>query len=211
VQDEAMANETIEVFADVGCPFAYAGLCRFRAKRAELGMAAPLLRVRAWPLEIVNGSAFDGPSVAPKVAALRADVAPDRFTGFDPDRYPTTTLPALALEAAAQRVDARTAEATSFALREAVFEHGRDIADGDVLDELRRGLGVPAVTEADRAAVLRDLDDGRRRGVVGSPHYFTSRGDFFCPSLEIRHDDSGYHVTFTPEDFDRFIDAAFAT
>src|SRR5206468_3084962 len=45
----------IEVFADVRCPFTHVGLTRFVARRHELGRREPRLRVRAWPLELVNG------------------------------------------------------------------------------------------------------------------------------------------------------------
>src|SRR5450631_4151957 len=95
----------VEVFADVGCPFAHAGLHRFRAYRQQRGMIEPILRVRAWPLELVNGKALDGRSLTPKIKALRADVASDLFAGFDEHRFPATTLPAMAAEAAAYRVD----------------------------------------------------------------------------------------------------------
>jgi hypothetical protein len=70
-----------------------------------------------------------------------------------------------------------------------------------VLDEL--GLAHP--DDTDRAQVEADLAEGRRRGVVGSPHFFGPRGDFFCPSLDIHHDDAGYHISFDHEGFDSFV------
>ena len=75
--------------------------------------------------------------------------------------------------------------------------------------ELCASLGVPAPTDADRAAVLHDLAAGRALHVVGSPHFITASGDFFCPSLSIRHDDGGYSVTVDPEGFSRFVRAVF--
>ena len=63
-----MAVRTVEVFADVVCPFAHVGLRRFVARRAELGRSRPLLLVRAWPLELVNAKPFDPASVARNVA-----------------------------------------------------------------------------------------------------------------------------------------------
>jgi hypothetical protein len=65
-----------------------------------------------------------------------------------------------------------------------------------------RGGGVPRRAGADFA-------DGRRRGVEGSPHFFTSDGSFFCPSLEIEHDDEGYSVTFDATGFQRFVATVF--
>ena len=44
----------------------------------------------------------------------------------------------------------------------------------------------------------------------GSPHFFTPDGDFFCPSLRIEHDESGYDVSFDAAGFDKFIAAVFA-
>ncbi|MFZ4518319.1 MAG: disulfide bond formation protein DsbA, partial [Microthrixaceae bacterium] len=70
---------TIEVFADVSCPFAHVGLRRVVQERDRRGRTDVVLRVRAWPLEVVNGEALDGPHVAEKVDALRAQVAPDLF------------------------------------------------------------------------------------------------------------------------------------
>ena len=45
---------------------------------------------------------------------------------------------------------------------------------------------MPDVT--DRAAVLADWDEGQRRGVLGSPHFFCGDTDIFCPSLDITKD-----------------------
>lgn len=55
-----------------------------------------------------------------------------------------------------------------------------------------------------------DFADGARRGVAGSPHFFTSDGDFFCPSLRIQHDDDGYDVSFDAVGFRRFTAAVFS-
>ena len=201
--------KVIEVFADVGCPFAHAGLRRFRSYRQQLTRSEPVLRVRAWPLELVNGQPLDGASLTPKIAALRADVAADLFVGFVARRFPPTTLPAMAAEAAAYRQGLESGEAFSFAVRDALFEEGLDVSDAEVLRGLREAHGVPKPTEADHAAVREDLAAGRGRGVSGSPHFFTSDGDFFCPSLDIEHDATGYKVYFDAAGFQRFVSAAF--
>ena len=109
--------DLVEVYADVACPFAHAGLARFVAYRGERGRTEPRLRVRAWPLELVNGSPFDGSALAPKVEALRAGVAPDRFGGFDPAGFPRSSLPAMASEAAAHRASPEVGERFSLAVR----------------------------------------------------------------------------------------------
>lgn len=201
--------KVVEVFADVACPFTHAGLCRFKAYRQQRGKIEPILRVRAWPLELVNGKALDGPSLVPKIEALRADAAIDLFVGFDEQQFPVTTLPAMASEAAAYRQGLEVGERFSFAVRHALFEEGLDVSDADVLRSLREARGVPEPIEADRSAVLNDFAEGKRRGVSGSPHFFTAEGDFFCPSLDIAHHDDGDEVSFDPAGFQRFVSAAF--
>ena len=63
---------------------------------------------------------------------------------------------------------------------------------------------------------MADLDDetrvraehaaGVERGVIGSPHFFTPAGGFFCPALDVSRDDAGHlRVTADPEEFDRFV------
>jgi predicted DsbA family dithiol-disulfide isomerase len=199
----------ITVFSDVSCPFAYVGFTRILALRDAIGPAAPPLRARAWPLEIVNGEPLAGPALVPKVEALRRDVAPDLFTGFDPERFPRTTLHALAAEHAAFRVGTAVGMAFSLAIRRLLFEEGADVGDPDVVARLLDAHALPRVRTEDRQAVDRDYAEGVERGVVGSPHFFTPSGDFFCPTLDIRSTGEAYEVEFDPVGFDRFIRAAF--
>lgn len=196
---------TIEVYADVMCPFAYVGLRAFEERRAERGAAEPIVVVRAWPLELVNGHRHDARHLAPEIEALRTEVAPGLFAGFDPDTFPGSTLPALAATAAAYRRSPAAGDAFALAVRVALFEEGRDVSDASVLADLARRLDVEEATDADRAAVEADLTAGRDRGVVGSPHWFTSTGDFFCPSLKIHHDGDLWDVHFDRAGFDTFL------
>jgi hypothetical protein len=39
--------------------------------------------------------------------------------------------------------------------------------------------------EDDRADVVADWHGGRRRGVLGSPHFFRGDNDVFCPAVDI--------------------------
>ena len=48
------------------------------------------MRVRAWPLELVNGTPLDSAMIGEEVDELRAQVAPDLFTGFDLSGFPGT-------------------------------------------------------------------------------------------------------------------------
>jgi predicted DsbA family dithiol-disulfide isomerase len=198
----------IEVFADVGCPFAHVGLRRLYEQRQRRGSRVPLV-VRAWPLELVNGAPLDADVIAEEVAALRAQVAPDLFTGFVPSRFPATSLPALALTAGAYAAGTEVGTRVALALRWALFEEGRDISTIDVLLDVAgsAGIGLPHSGEQDR--VLDDLAEGRAKGVIGSPHFFVGDAGFFCPMLDISHDDHRLHIAGDPAAFDELIGAAF--
>ena len=195
----------IEVFADVWCPYAHVGLRRFLRRRWAVGRHDLLLRVRAWPLELVNGVPLDADHVAEQIDDLRRQVAPGLFTGFDPQRFPTTTLPALDLVDDAYRVGTATGERASLAVRDALFERGEDISDPAVLEGLRIALGVGPRSARARAGVLADWEEGRRQGVVGSPHFFVD-GDssFFCPGLQIERTGEDRQIRLDERRFDEF-------
>jgi len=107
------------------------------------------------------------------------------------DRFPTSTLEALALAHRAYRIDLAVGERVSLALRDALFEEGRDLSDPVTLEYLAHDLGAVLPDGSDRAAVLADWDEGRRRGVRGSPHFFCGNTDAFCPTLDITKDAVG--------------------
>ena len=204
-----MADQRIEVFADVGCPFTHVGLRRLVAERERRGHPGPLLHLRPWPLELVNGEPLTGPHVAAEVEAIRRSVAPDLFAGLAPDRFPTTTMPILAAEAAAHQVDPRVGEAFSLRARELLFEHGIDPSEPSVLEALLSEHGIDPL-RVDAGAVPRALEEGRTRGVVGSPYFFVAGTGWFCPTLDITHDDAGFHVTLDEDRLSIFLDAVFS-
>ena len=207
-----MRAPRVEVYADVVCPFTHVGLRAFRAARAAACRSAPILLVRAWPLELVNGAPLEGPTIAPKVAALRASTGVPMFAGFAPGRFPHTSLPALTSVAAAYRAHPELGEAFSVAVRDALFERGEDIADVSVLERLRGALGVPAPEACDERQVQRDWAAGRRRGVLGSPHYFLEDGrDYFCPLLDISHRGDLLEIRENEARFAEFLTAALGS
>jgi predicted DsbA family dithiol-disulfide isomerase len=181
----------LEVFADVCCPFTHAGVRRFLAARDERGTAVALV-FRAWPLEWVNGRPLDPDDVAEEVEALRASVAPDLFAGFRPEAFPATALPALGLAATAYERSADLGTQVSLALRDAVFEEGRDVADPAELEAIAARFGLSVPEEVPHPQVRADFTEGRRRGVTGSPHFFAGGRGFFCPSLRVGRDDAGH-------------------
>ena len=200
---------TIEVFADVLCPFTHVGLRRLVDQRA--GRARPDVRlwVRSWPLEFVNGPAPDADFIAEEVVEIKEQVAPDLFAGFDPQAWPSTSIPALALAVAAYRRSLDTGEAVSLALRDRLFEKGQDISDGSVLAEVA-DLHSIEVTDADRTQVAADHAEGVSRQVTGSPHFFTETDSFFCPVLSVGRDATGaLKVTPDQAGFERFMSACF--
>jgi len=204
-----MGMTVIEVFADVTCPFTHVGLRRFVDRRAELGRPDVTLRVRAWPLEVVNGQPLDPHFVAEEILELRQHVAPTLFQGFTEATFPTSSVPALGLAAAAYDEDLGTGERVSLALRDLLFEQGIDIADTVVLGRVATEHDLSVDLTEDRR-VLEDHAEGLARGVVGSPHFFTPAGGFFCPSLDV-HRDAGGHLRITADraGFDRFIASCF--
>ena len=119
-----------------------------------------------------------------------------------------TSLPALAIAATAYRNDVKRGERVSLALRHALFEEGRDVANPaellridelSTLDDLRAG----------EAEVRADLAEGRARGVIGSPHFFVDGEGFFCPTLAIERVDGRLTIAFDAQGFDEFIDRCF--
>ncbi len=204
--------KVIEVYADVWCPFAHVGLRCVVARRAELGREDVALRVRAWPLELVNGAPLDPVSTAEHVRDLRAQVAPELFSHFDPDHFPRTSLPALASVRAAYRKDIRLGEAVSLALRDALFEQGLDISRPHVLADVTRAYGIGPADEEDVRAVLDEWHHGQLRGVKGSPHFFCGDTEAFCPSLDISKAETGeLHVSGNMEVLDALLAKCFET
>jgi predicted DsbA family dithiol-disulfide isomerase len=195
----------VEVFADVRCPFTHVGLRRLLERREQSGGMAFVLRVRAWPLELVNDTPLDPDMIAEEVDELRTQVAPHLFAGFDPGRFPDSSLPALMLAAAANQQDAAVGERVSLALRDALFEQGRDIASPEVLAELARTSGIGLPTDGMGPPVLDDWHEGEARGVVGSPHFFVDGSGYFCPGLEITRTDGGLDIRKNGAAFEAFV------
>jgi len=175
----------VEVFADIWCPFTHVGLRAFDEQRILTGCTDLGIRVRPWPLELVNGRPLDPVVTRAHVDDLRAQVAPKLFCRVDLDHFPTSTLDALALVEGAYRKAQSTGERASFMLRDALFEEGRDISDSTVLAKIAEDLGLDMPDDINHAAVIAGWHEGQERGVLGSPHFFCGDNDVFCPSLDI--------------------------
>ena len=199
----------IEVFADVLCPFTHVGLRRLVASRDERG-SRRRLRVRAWPLEWVNDAPLDPEFVGREIAALRRAVAPDLFVGFDPAAFPRSSIGPLALSAAAYATGGdRLGEQVALELRDALFEGGVDVSDPGVLAAIAETHGITADLD-DPSPVRAEYEEGKRRGVVGSPYFIVGDVGWFCPALDIAHDTDGFDVRFDAERFTAFAADALA-
>lgn len=186
----------IEVFADVGCPFAHLGLLAVVEQCHRRGRHDVVLRVRAWPLELVNAKPMDARFIAEEIDEIRPQVAPDQFRNFTAAAFPDSTLPAMELSAAAYNLDDYTGQAVALAVRHALFEQGTNVGDAHVLAGIAREHNVPwpasdeGVSTAQQIRI--DWAEGVRRGVVGSPHFFSPDGGYFCPALDVSRDDTGH-------------------
>ena len=202
------ATKVVEVWADVACPFTHVGLRRFVQARAEAGRGDVRLWVRPWPLEIVNREPLDPGFIAEEVAELRKHLVPGMFRGFTEAAFPATSVPALALAARGYAHGFDVGEAISLELRHLLFEEGVDVSQAAVLDQVAARHELTRTRET--ALVTSEYANGVQRGVVGSPHFFTAVGDFFCPALDISRDRGGHlYVRADPDRFARFLDACF--
>jgi hypothetical protein len=64
--------DQLEVYADIGCPFAHVGLRAAIHERSRLGRDDVKLVIPAWPLELVNGAPLHTASMASMGAACFA-------------------------------------------------------------------------------------------------------------------------------------------
>jgi predicted DsbA family dithiol-disulfide isomerase len=199
----------IELFADVRCPFAHVGLRRL-VQRRDAGEMDFTLRIRAWPLELVNDAPLDAELIGEEIEALREQVAPDLFTGFSVAAFPETSLPALAMTGAAYARGPEVGERVALGLRWALFEDGRDLARTDVLAELAERWGAPFTSDTGGAGVVADWSDGQARGVIGSPHFFLAGEGYFCPVLDISREDGRLRIVDNRPVFDEFVRRALA-
>jgi 2-hydroxychromene-2-carboxylate isomerase len=142
------------------------------------------------------------------VRALREQVAPDLLTGFSRATFAATSLPALALTSVAYDLDDSIGEGVALALRSALFEDGRDIADPYVLGDVAQTFDVAWSPGDGAERVLDEWSDGASRGVVGSPHFFIGDEGWFCPMLDLSHDDRGFRIAEDGSALDSLLERA---
>lgn len=203
--------KTLEVFADISCPFTHVGLTLVQ-RRLEQSSEMVEVHVRAWPLEWVNDTPLAAADVERKVAALEQQLGPGFFDGIEPASWPDTTIPALNLAASAYRRDHQTGFAVSRRLRDRLFRLHHDVANPDVLGDCAAEFGLETPREDATPSVVEDYEEGQRRGVRGSPDFWVKDEEFFCPSLDIDHDDDGKLIASLDLDgLDALFEAVFAS
>ena len=93
--------------------------------------------------------------------------------------------------------------------RTALFERGRDLADPAEVATIGQSFDLEYPGSAGEQSVLEDWNEGRRRGVLGSPQFFVEGEAFFCPTLTIAHVGDSLRVTLDQEGFDAFLASVF--
>jgi predicted DsbA family dithiol-disulfide isomerase len=177
----------VTIWSDVHCPWATTAIHRLRRARERDGLDVEF-RLRAWPLELVNGE-VDGRDALLLEVGVLSTYEPEIFSAYQNDAWPSTFLPAHELVAAARRVHGpRTAEDVDYALRLSFFRDSVDISLRPGLEralQLAAGFGSDLDAQAvlaewdcggPRADVLADFRESKDAGVQGSPHVFWPDG-----------------------------------
>ena len=94
-------------------------------------------------------------------------------------------------------------------MRDALFEHGRNIADPDELAAIAESYEIDPPADSDAVAVIADLERGRARAVIGSPHFFVDDAGFFCPALDIERVGENLRIAIDPTSFAAFAEMCF--
>ena len=158
-------ENTVVVFADIGCPWAHAALFRLHRYRDKVGLSQVVrFDVRAFPLELFNARptpklVLDAETVC--VGTMEPGAGWQMWQA-PPHQYPVTTLPPMEAVEAAKEQGLEASEELDRALRVAFFGESRCISMRNVI--------LDVAESCDRIDVdrLRDaLDDGR---AAACPH-----------------------------------------
>ncbi len=188
---------TVEVFADIACPFCYIGERHFEQALAEArgaGAAAPEVRWRWRPFQLQPGLPEEGMDwrafaekkfggweraqaafrhVAEMGAAAGLEMHPDRIA-----RAVNTAKAHRLVLWAAEEGDAGAPQRLAEALFAAYFTRGRDVGSVETLAALAEETGLDAAgaramlaSERFAPEVERSQEEARRLGVTGVPFY----------------------------------------
>jgi predicted DsbA family dithiol-disulfide isomerase len=165
---------TLEVWSDLGCPWAHAVVWRLHDARRRLGLDGRVtFDHHAFPLELFNNEPTPRRSLAAEwpVAAQLAPRAGWQAWSAPDGGWPVTMLPPMEAVQAAKLQSPSAAEQLDRGLRRAFWGESRCISLRHVI------LEVANESEAvDVAALAEALDDGRARGALFDD-WATARGD----------------------------------
>ena len=120
----AVTPGTIQVWSDIGCPWAHAAVWRLWDARASLGLEEQVrFDHRVFPLELFNSQATPRNELEPEmpVCATLAPRAGWQTWSAAAWTYPATMLPAMEAVQAAKEQGLAVSEALDFGLRRAFW------------------------------------------------------------------------------------------
>jgi predicted DsbA family dithiol-disulfide isomerase len=198
-----VAPGTIQVWSDIGCPWAHVAVWRLHDARRRLGLEGRVaFDHRVFPLELFNSEPTPRDELDPEVPVC-SSLAPR--AGWQPWSgpdwtYPVTMLPAMEAVQAAKTQGLDAAEALDRGLRRAFWGESRCVSMRHVIlevasetDALDLGqLAADLDAGIARRAIFDDWEVAKGADVQGSPHLFVSDGtNAQNPGLEVdwREDD----------------------
>jgi predicted DsbA family dithiol-disulfide isomerase len=161
----SVAPNTIQLWSDLLCPFAYVALVRLRRARTALDLDGVVaIEHRTFPLELFNGPhprrGTDTEAVG--LGQIEPEAQFRVWTGPE-DQYPHTVLLAAEAVHAANTLSLAAGEALDLALRRAFWTDSRSISHRAAILDIAGELAGPPV---DPTAIAIALDDGRHRADV---------------------------------------------
>lgn len=181
------APGTIQVWSDIGCPWAHAAVWRLWDARRRLGLEERVrFDHRVFPLELFNSQPTPRNELEPEIPAC-SSLAPR--AGWQPWSapdwaWPVTMLPAMEAVQAAKDQGLPASEALDRGLRRAFWAESRCVSlrhvilevasetDGLDLDRLASALDAGTA----RRALFEQWEVAKTDAVAGSPHLFLPDG-----------------------------------
>ena len=178
---------TVQIWSDIGCPWAHAAVWRIWDARRRLGLEDRIrFDHRAFPLELFNsqGTPRDELDAELPVCSSLAPRAGWQPWSAPDWTYPATMLPAMEAVQAAKQQGLAASEALDRGLRRAFWGESRCVSLRHVILEVASqvdGLDLSILAgalDAGRArhAIFDDWTIAKMDAVQGSPHFFLSDG-----------------------------------
>lgn len=178
---------TVQVWSDLGCPWAHAVVWRLWDARRRLGLEdAVRFDHRVFPLELFNAQPTPRNELDPEMPVC-ASLAPR--AGWQPWAapdwtYPATMLPAMEAVQAAKEQGLAASEALDRGLRRAFWGDSRCVSMRHVILEVASetdGLDLASLADAldsgrARRTIFEDWEIAKTDAVQGSPHLFVADG-----------------------------------